>query len=337
MPGPVGARHSQYRISNPADVAPSQRAAQRLAGEVGFPDLEQAEIGLAMRELATNMLRHADHGVITLFSSPDAIWIEARDLGPGIPNIEQAVADGYSTAGSLGYGLGSVNRSMDEMTIKSAPGKGTTVTASRRVRQVLPNAGRSQLDIGAATTPKPGYLDNGDTYVIKTWGQHALVGVIDGLGHGKPAQVAALAARRYVMNHFDQPLDAVFAGAGTACRGTRGVVMALAHFDWGTGTLAYASVGNIEARVFDVATPENFIVRRGVVGLNAPAAKVTSRPWSPKATLVLFSDGIRGHWTAGDFPEWTQASASVLAAAMLNKLNRGTDDATVLIVKPSRQ
>ena len=80
--------------------------------------------------------------------------------------------------------------------------------------------------------------------------KRALVGVIDGLGHGQFAHRAAQTARQYVENHFDLPLDQIFRGVGRACRATRGVVMALARFDWGQGRLAFASVGNIAVRVF---------------------------------------------------------------------------------------
>ena len=131
-----------------------------------------------------------------------------------------------------------------------------------------------------------------------------LVGVIDGLGHGQFAHRAAQTARQYVENHFDLPLDQIFRGVGRACRATRGVVMALARFDWGQGRLAFASVGNIAVRVFPRAEPFHFVIRRGVIGLNAPSAVVTEHPWSPDQVLVLHSDGVATHWGWKDFPGW---------------------------------
>ena len=56
-------------------------------------------------------------------------------------------------------------------------------------------------------------------------------------------------------------------------RATRGVVMALARFDWGKGRLAFASLGNILVRVFPRAEPFHFVIRRGVIGLNAPQCR----------------------------------------------------------------
>ncbi len=58
-----------------------------------------------------------------------------------------------------------------------------------------------------------------------------MVGVIDGLGHGEPAQVAALAAQSYVQSHYDSALDQTFLRSQPRCRGTRGVVMDLVRFE----------------------------------------------------------------------------------------------------------
>jgi hypothetical protein len=133
-----------------------------------------------------------------------------------------------------------------------------------------------------------------------------------------------------VESHFDLPLDQIFRGAGRACRATRGVVMALARFDWGQGRLAFASVGNIEARVFPSSEPFPFSIRRGVIGLNAPNAVVTEHPWPPGHVLVLHSDGLRTHWSWKDFPGLADQPAPALAQEFLRLLAKEEDDATVV-------
>src|SRR5258708_16312541 len=110
-------------------------------------------------------------------------------------------------------------------------------------------------------------LVNGDTFVIQQWGESALVGVIDGVGHGQFAYSAAQAARQYVERHYDQPLADIFLGVARTCRATRGVVMGLARFDWGQGTLTFASVGTVEARAFDSPEPMNFVIPRRIMPL----------------------------------------------------------------------
>jgi hypothetical protein len=157
--------------------------------------------------------------------------------------------------------------------------------------------------------------------------------VIDGLGHGQFAHRAAQTARQYVETHFDQPLDQIFRGTACACRATRGVVMALARFDWEQGSVSVASVGNIEVRVFSSCGSMYFPVRRGVIGLNAPGALVTRQNWDPNAIMVIHSDGLRTHWTWSEFPRLPGQSASAAAEDLLRALARANDDATVIVVR----
>jgi serine/threonine protein phosphatase PrpC len=120
---------------------------------------------------------------------------------------------------------------------------------------------------------------------------------------------------------------------GRACRSTRGVVMALARFDWGQGRLVFASVGNIEARVSPSSALFPFPIRRGVIGFNAPNAMVTEHPWPPGHVLVLHSDGLRTHWNWQDIPGLAEQPAQALAQEFLRLLAKEEDDATVIVVR----
>jgi serine/threonine-protein kinase RsbT len=68
---------------------------------------------------------------VVVEGSRAGLAISASDQGPGIPNVADAVRDGYSTAGRLGAGLPGVKRLADEFQITSAPGRGTTVLVKR--------------------------------------------------------------------------------------------------------------------------------------------------------------------------------------------------------------
>jgi hypothetical protein len=259
--------------------------------------------------------------------------IESHDSGPGIADVEQALADRFSTAGTRGTGLGAVNRLMDELDITSGRGRATRIVCRKWVRQHPSSIRVCPLAFGVATRPRQPGEDNGDAFVVKQWAESALVGVIDGLGHGQLAHRAAQAARQYVESHFDLPLDQIFRGVDRACRSTRGVVMALARFDWGQGRLAFASVGNVEVRVFPSSALFPFSIRRGIIGLNAPNAMVTEHPWPPGHVLVLHSDGLRTHWNWKDFPGLAEQPAQALAQELLRLLAKEEDDATVLVVR----
>jgi serine/threonine protein phosphatase PrpC len=222
---------------------------------------------------------------------------------------------------------------MDELDVISRPGTGTSIVCKRWLRLDIPPALACPLSFGVATRPCPLMSVNGDTFVIKQWGESALVGVIDGVGHGPFAHSAAQDARQYVERHYDQPLADIFLGVARTCRATRGVVMGLARFDWGKGTLTFASVGNVEARVFDSPAPMNFVVPRGILGLTARRPVVTQHRWAPSNVMVLYSDGLITHWRWSDFPHLAEASATVAAQELLRAFAREADDATVVVVK----
>lgn len=324
-------------ILYPCHVGTARVGYKAVAESIGFDPKACEEIGLVTTELATNLLKHAKGGKLTLTQLENGgrvgLEIESRDSGPGIADVEQALADRFSTVGTRGTGLGAVNRLMDELDISSERGCGTRIACRKWVRQYPSSIRPCPLTFGVATRPRQSGADNGDAFVVKQWAESALVGVIDGLGHGQFAHCAAQAARQYVESHFDLPLDQIFRGVGRACRATRGVVMALARFDWGRGQMAFASVGNIEARVFPSSELFHFAIRRGVIGLNAPSPVVTEHPWPTGNVLVLHSDGLRTHWSWKDFPGVAEQPAQSLALEFLRYLAKEEDDATVMVVR----
>ncbi|MBV8730980.1 MAG: ATP-binding protein [Acidobacteriia bacterium] len=323
------------------DVREACDSARKMAQAIGFPQAHAEEIVLAVNELGTNLLTHASGGSIKLTPALNqtraGIQIEADDGGPGIADIELAMTDGYSTAGGLGIGLGTINRLMDQLEIRSQMRSGTHIVCQRWLRPKPAGDSKGELDFGVATRAYREMAENGDAFVLKQWEDSALSGLIDGLGHGQFAQRAAQTARHYIEQHFDQPLDNLFRGVGRACRATRGVVMALARFDLRQQRLNVASVGNIELRLF--GNPQRFspIVRRGIIGLNAPSPICLDHPWTSGSVLVLHTDGLRTHWSAEDFPEILRSPASIGANRLLAALGKREDDATVVVVRSKPQ
>jgi Stage II sporulation protein E (SpoIIE) len=262
------------------------------------------------------------------------ICIESQDSGPGIKDIEQALTDGYSTAGSLGIGLGAVNRLMDELELRSAPERGAHLVCHRWLRPDFGPTPEPWLEFGAATRALRNQRENGDAFLIRQWAGNALIAVIDGLGHGPLAQRAALTARGYVEQHFDRPLADLFRGAGRACHATRGVVMAVARFDVeARQNLTVASTGNISVRVFSGANSTAMLARRGIVGVTALSPQMTVCPWTPSSVLIMHSDGLHSRWSWQDFPDLAQQPADRIARFLLSTLGKQEDDATVLVAR----
>jgi len=125
-------------IGHETDIVLARQKGRELAAASGFPNTEQTLIATAISEIARNIVVYAQRGEIILtaleMQGRRGIMVVARDDGPGIPDIELAMRDGYSTTKSLGMGLPGAKRLMDEFDLLSAPGQGTTVTMKKWVR-----------------------------------------------------------------------------------------------------------------------------------------------------------------------------------------------------------
>ena len=112
------------------DIVTARQKGRALAAELGFSSCDQTLIATAISEIARNIITYATKGEVSLNAIKNGqrgLSITAVDEGPGIPNLDQAMQNGYSSSGSLGLGLPGAKRMMDEFEISSEPGKGTTV------------------------------------------------------------------------------------------------------------------------------------------------------------------------------------------------------------------
>ena len=123
----------QVPINSDLDLVRAREKGRVLAGQLGFVQSDLTLVATAISELARNIVRYARRGEIVLRQAEDGgipgIVIIARDEGPGIPDVNRAMEQGYSTSGGLGLGLPGVRRIMDKFEIVSEVGKGTVVTA----------------------------------------------------------------------------------------------------------------------------------------------------------------------------------------------------------------
>lgn len=116
-------------------------AVRQLAKKIGFKETDQVMIATAASELSTNILRYAGEGEITItwvkdeLNSRKGLQLFASDQGPGMADLDMAMQEKYSTqVGSLGLGLPSVKRIMDDFKIESVFGEGTRVLACKWVK-----------------------------------------------------------------------------------------------------------------------------------------------------------------------------------------------------------
>ncbi|MDI6777292.1 MAG: anti-sigma regulatory factor [Syntrophales bacterium] len=128
----------EVSIKSSEDIILARQAAREMAKRLGFGLADQTRITTAVSELSRNIYLFAGTGRLVIKalsqSNRKGMEIVAEDRGPGIPDIELAMQDGYSTNKSLGQGLPGTKRLMDEFEIKSEVGKGTAVTIRRWLR-----------------------------------------------------------------------------------------------------------------------------------------------------------------------------------------------------------
>jgi RNA polymerase sigma factor (sigma-70 family) len=121
-------------IGSDGDIVAARQAARELASRLGFGPTDLTLIATAVSEMARNIVRFAGSGevVVELLDQPRrGVQVVARDTGPGIVDVEQALRDGYSTYHGLGMGLPGTRRLMDEFAVVSEVGRGTTVTMTK--------------------------------------------------------------------------------------------------------------------------------------------------------------------------------------------------------------
>jgi serine/threonine-protein kinase RsbT len=122
-------------INSDQDIVVARQKGRALAMELGFASGDATLVATAISELARNIVSYARKGQISLKivnrANREGLSIVASDNGPGIPDVRQALRDGFSTSGSLGMGLPGVRRLMDEFEITSQPGRGTIVAVKK--------------------------------------------------------------------------------------------------------------------------------------------------------------------------------------------------------------
>lgn len=317
-------------LEEESDVRLCTEAASKLAINLGLGASAAAEISLAVSEVAQNAIRYAGHGKVNLSSTNygRVLNITVKDDGPGIPDLDKAMAKGFSSnKTSLGIGLDVASRSVDEFEIQSDADIGTQVT----MRKFLPIP-EETLHYGVVSMADERYAINGDTYLIKEYdGDKALMAVIDGTGEGYPAHAAALVLKEFLQSNYRLPLDELVKRAHQVLHSTgmeRGATLALARVT--PGQLEYLGIGDSHGYWLSDEM-RSLYHHEGTVGMfQLPTLRVRTVPIEEDTYFILCTDGIRsnlgldGHQTAGP---------QQVANTIFREFAREYGDVTVLVAK----
>ncbi len=324
-------------VRDASQVAEARRAAVTLAQAHGFDEEAAGRVAIVATELATNMLKHGDGGVLLVGGYDDAtgagVECVALDKGGGMADVGASMRDGHSTAGSAGTGLGAVARGSQTMDVYSAPGLGTAILA--RLEAERPREARrgALSDYGGVSVPMAGEDACGDAWCRRQGRESFTLMVADGLGHGPSASDAAHAATRSFRAAQEAATPSTMLTAmHAALRPTRGAAVGIAKVE--DGHVTFSGVGNIAATIVGPgADVRRMVSHNGTVGHIARTIRDFTYPVAAGALLVLASDGIGTSWRLDAYPGLSRRHPTLIAGVLLRDFSRGRDDATVLVAR----
>lgn len=320
-------------VDDASQVGEARRSASAFALALGYDDAFVGRLALVVTEMATNLTRHGRGGVLLLRMLGDHGGLEVLsvDRGPGMADPARCVADGFSTGGTAGKGLGAIRRIASSFDLWSQPGSGTVLQA-----RLL--GGRQALDdrapeLGVVSVAAPGERLRGDAWVAEGDGGVLRVCVADGLGHGPAAYEAASRGVAEFRSHpRDTPIEAV-QRMHLALRSTRGAAVAVAHLEPAARVVRFVGVGNIAAMVIGRDRSHSLMSHNGTVGHELRRVQEIVVPWMPGALLLMHSDGLQTRWRIDQYPGALDHHPAILAALLYRDFTRGRDDVTVVALR----
>jgi len=296
-------------------------------------------------ELASNIHKHAGRGTVQVervdAGRDTTLLIEAMDDGPGIEDLDRAMQDHFSTAGTLGLGLPGVRRMAHAFSITAPPDRGTHVKVTLRFdapSSPPAAAARSQpssvkgWEIGSCVKPLEGAEDAGDLALARNHGDAALLVLVDGTGHGPLARRAASLAEAVVDHGAWSGLEQLLQAMHRSLSGSVGAAVGALLLDRAARRFAYAAVGNtVASRV--VGEPWRGISREGMVGSRMPTITVQEGATVPGDVFVMWSDGIASSARSITPSRVARRDPTGLAREIVVDHGRPHDDASCIVAR----
>ena len=329
-------RSRLIRVDDETLVAETRRVAAAAARDEGLCEADAHRAGIIATEIAGNLRKHAREGEVHISRlSPNGspgVEILAIDHGPGMADLNRCLADGFSTAGTPGTGLGAIRRGADEFDVFSQPEKGTILVA--RVYGARRQCPPPSWEIAGVCVPVRGEEACGDAWSASLSDQTAEIVVADGLGHGiLAAEASGAAIAAFARAAGKTPVDTLDS-VHRALRHTRGAAIAIARLDF-DGRVRYAGIGNIAGVLLGGGRQQFMVSHNGTAGLAAKRVQEFDYAMPPGGALVMHSDGLTSSWTLDHYPGLLRRHPAVIAGALYRDATRGRDDVCVVVAKRS--
>lgn len=324
------------RVNDATHVGEARRQAAVLAEEANLNEADAGALAIVVTEMATNLFKHAGGGSLVMQSVKQAgaagVRVFALDKGPGIRDLQEALRDGFSSAGTPGNGLGAIKRLSHTFDIFSAPERSTAIV-SEFWRHKKSREQTTALDVGMISIPVKGENVCGDGWGVKETANSILTMVVDGLGHGILAAEAAQEAEKiFAASQTDSPTR-ILEDSHCALKKTRGAAMAVASINLEHRLITFSGVGNIGSSIVSHSGSRGMASHNGIVGHQMSRVQEFNFPWEPNSILVMFSDGLKTNWDLKSYPGIWRKPAALIAGVLCRDFSRERDDVTVLVVK----
>lgn len=330
----MDSRHAiQVAVTDPSAVGEARRIALGLAERLKFGPERAGAIQLCITEAATNLVKHGKDGRILLqvIDSNGSVGMEALalDKGQGIPDLSNAMRDGFSTTGTPGKGLGAILRGADVFDIYSQPNGGTAVL----MQWWRENDSQTAFDVGVLSLPLRGEHACGDSWYLLSDREQAWFMVVDGLGHGPQAAEAANKAVEIFDPRSESDPVHLLGTMHAALRSTRGAAAAVTRVNLSTKVVTFSGIGNISATLCSGQLTQSMVSMNGTLGHEARTMQQFQYAWPASGILVMHSDGLSNQWKFDKYPGLQMRHPTLIAGVILRDNDRGRDDTTVLVVK----
>lgn len=318
-------------VTDPSSVGQVRRVALLAAQRLDLDETKAGELALLATEVSNNVLRHGGGGeviVAGLKHGEKALGrILALDRGPGITDVARAMADGFSTGGTLGGGLGAMKR------IASGFEVFTGRTGTVVLLEIGSDPHANGLQIAGMAVPYPGEIVCGDAWACHNSPDRMLTVIIDGLGHGLAAAEAAQEGIAIFHDRVQSTPTEILQYIHDALRKTRGAVAGIAEIRPKERTMTFAGVGNISAVRLSPAKSQSMVSHNGTLGSIASRIQAFRSDWTPDSTLILHSDGLQTRWDLSNYAGLLARHPAIIGGTLLRDFRRQRDDASVVVVK----
>ena len=307
---------------------------------MGFSQVVREKIEIACSEMVTNQIKYAQgNGLVQIFEvrgAAPALDLFAMDYGGGIEDMEAAMKDGFSTAKTLGKGLGAIKRlahesefySLKHGQVADTPWHGTAVWA-RFYSKPAPSPSPYQMGSFMRAFQDDNY--NGDYIHAITMESKIRWLHMDGLGHGFEAYTAVHGMDQVLTaeGSFERNMENI----DRRLQGTRGAVAILCEADFIERSVKVCGVGDMSAYRISNGERRSLNFSPGILGYEHRSVSVETLPLPPQALFITTSDGLRKTWTLGSFPGLWRLHPQIISLVLAQVVGRGNDDRSIVTLR----